>query len=211
MSIQDSATQQEPFKSKPEANPEKYELSSNDLSLVSKKNQRQEEESDSEIEIETQEESNGAKTEADQYTQGGTTSIETGRQLQEKSEYFSRDQGKMFIGGLNWDTSEQRLREYFSQYGEIIDLTIMRDGNTGRSRGFGFLTFLDPRSVDDALQSQHVLDGKVIDPKRAIPKEEQDKTGKIFVGGIAPEVTEKDFDDFFLQFGIVFDAQFVLA
>lgn len=141
---------------------------------------------------------------------GGTTSVETGKQLQERSEFFLRDQGKMFIGGLNWDTTESSLRDYFATYGEIVDLTIMRDSNTGRSRGFGFLTFKEPEAVEAVLQKQHVLDGKVIDPKRAIPKEEQDKTGKIFVGGIAPEVTEHDFDEFFSQFGNVIDAQLMI-
>ncbi|GMM33810.1 Hrp1 protein [Saccharomycopsis crataegensis] len=140
----------------------------------------------------------------------GLTSVAIGRQLQEKSEFFNRDQGKMFVGGLNWETSEDKLKEYFSKFGEIIDLTIMRDNVTGRSRGFGFLTFKSSSSVDEVVKTQHILDGKVIDPKRAIPREEQDKTGKIFVGGIAPEVTEKDFDEFFSKFGNVIDAQLMI-
>lgn len=140
----------------------------------------------------------------------GLTSHEIGKQLQEKSEYFNRDQGKMFIGGLNWDTTEEKLKDYFGKYGEIIDFTIMRDSATGRPRGFAFLTFRFSSSVDEVLKTTHVLDGKVIDPKRAIPKEEQDKTGKIFVGGIAPEVTEQDFDEFFSRFGNVIDAQLMI-
>ncbi|RUP48062.1 hypothetical protein BC936DRAFT_145008 [Jimgerdemannia flammicorona] len=71
----------------------------------------------------------------------------------------------------------------------------MKEPGTGKSRGFGFLTFVDPSVVDG-----------VIDPKRAIPREEQDKTEKIFVGGIAPEVTEDEFKDYFSQFGHVIDA-----
>ncbi|ODV96258.1 hypothetical protein PACTADRAFT_16401 [Pachysolen tannophilus NRRL Y-2460] len=123
---------------------------------------------------------------------------------------ISRDAGKMFIGGLNWETTEESLRNYFEKYGEIIDLTIMKDTNTGKSRGFGFLTFKDSSSVDEVVKSSHVLDGKLIDPKRAIPKEEQEKTGKIFVGGIAPEVNEKDFNDYFSQFGNIIDAQLMI-
>ncbi|OBA23459.1 Interdomain Rrm packing contributes To Rna recognition in the Rna15, Hrp1, anchor Rna 3, partial [Metschnikowia bicuspidata var. bicuspidata NRRL YB-4993] len=121
-----------------------------------------------------------------------------------------RDSGKMFIGGLNWDTTEDGMVAYFSKYGEILDYTIMKDSNTGRSRGFGFLTFKDPRAVDEVIKKDHILDGKLIDPKRAIAREEQDKIGKIFVGGIDPLVNEKDFNDFFSQFGRIIDAQLMI-
>lgn len=141
---------------------------------------------------------------------GGFTSATIGKELLNKSEYFNRDQGKMFVGGLNWETTEEGMRAYFSQFGEVIDLNIMRDNATGRSRGFGFLTFSSGEAVDKVVAQQHVLDGKVIDPKRAIPKEEQERTGKIFVGGIAPNVTEKEFDEFFSQYGNVIDAQLMI-
>lgn len=123
---------------------------------------------------------------------------------------LGRDSGKMFIGGLNWDTTEDGLVSYFSKYGEILDYTIMKDASTGRSRGFGFLTFKDPRAVDEVIKKDHILDGKLIDPKRAIAREEQDKVGKIFVGGIDPLVNEKDFNDFFSQFGHIIDAQLMI-
>lgn len=123
---------------------------------------------------------------------------------------MGRDHGKMFIGGLNWDTTEQGLVEYFSKFGEVVDHTIMRDNATGKSRGFGFLTFKDPKSVDEVIKQDHVLDGKLIDPKRAIAREEQDKVGKIFVGGIDPMVNEKEFNDFFSQFGSIIDAQLMI-
>lgn len=121
-----------------------------------------------------------------------------------------KDHGKMFIGGLNWDTSEQGLVDYFSQFGEVVDYTIMRDNATGKSRGFGFLTFKDPKSVEEVIKRDHILDGKLIDPKRAIAREEQDKVGKIFVGGIDPMVNEKEFHDFFSQFGSIIDAQLMI-
>ncbi|KAI8814048.1 hypothetical protein BJ742DRAFT_322047 [Cladochytrium replicatum] len=77
---------------------------------------------------------------------------------------------KVFVGGLNWDTSEDKLRAYFSQFGTIAQCVIMTDSATKRSRGFGFVTFSDPSVVDAILSRTHVLDGKTIDPKRAIPK-----------------------------------------
>ncbi|CAH6720282.1 nuclear polyadenylated RNA-binding protein 4 [[Candida] jaroonii] len=123
---------------------------------------------------------------------------------------MGKSSGKMFIGGLNWDTTEQNLIDYFGKYGEIIDHTIMRDSASGRSRGFGFLTFADPRAVDEVLKQDHILDGKLIDPKRAIARDEQDKVGKIFVGGIDPLVNERDFNEFFSQFGHIVDCQLMI-
>ncbi|KAJ8605047.1 hypothetical protein MRB53_041559 [Persea americana] len=104
-----------------------------------------------------------------------------------------KDDGKMFIGGLNWETTD-----------------VMRDGNTGRSRGFGFLRFEDPKVVNVVAVKEHVLDGKLIDPKRAIPRDEQEKTSKIFVGGVSQDATEKDFKEFFEQFGRVLDATLMM-
>lgn len=123
---------------------------------------------------------------------------------------LSKDSCKMFIGGLNWETTEDGLRDYFSKYGTVEELKIMKDPATGRSRGFGFLTFESSKSVDEVVKTQHILDGKVIDPKRAIPREEQDKTGKIFVGGIGPDVRPKEFEEFFAQWGTIIDAQLML-
>ena len=117
---------------------------------------------------------------------------------------------KCFIGGLSWDTTEEALVSHFQKYGNIVDYTIMKDSATGRSRGFGFLTFEDAKSVDALLKDRHVLDGKLIDPKRAISKEDQEKVGKIFVGGIDPMVTEEEFDNFFSQFGKIIDCQLMI-
>uniref|UniRef100_A0A6N2KJH4 RRM domain-containing protein n=1 Tax=Salix viminalis TaxID=40686 RepID=A0A6N2KJH4_SALVM len=47
---------------------------------------------------------------------------------------------RCFVGGLSWATTDQILHEAFSQYGEIIDSKIIKDRETGRSRGFGFVT-----------------------------------------------------------------------
>ncbi|KAI1773437.1 hypothetical protein F4818DRAFT_422567 [Hypoxylon cercidicola] len=122
----------------------------------------------------------------------------------------AKEDGKMFIGGLNWETTDQSLRDYFSQFGEVTECTVMRDGATGRSRGFGFLTFKDPKTVNIVMVKEHFLDGKIIDPKRAIPRDEQEKTSKIFVGGVSQETTETDFKDYFAQFGRVVDATLMM-
>lgn len=121
-----------------------------------------------------------------------------------------KEDGKMFIGGLNWETTEESLKGYFAQFGEVSECTVMRDSATGRSRGFGFLTFRDPKCVNTVMVKEHYLDGKIIDPKRAIPREEQERTSKIFVGGVSQEATEEDFTNFFKQFGRVVDATLMM-
>jgi len=68
---------------------------------------------------------------------------------------------KMFIGGLNWDTTDDSLRTYFTQFGKVDACTIMRDA-AGRSRCFAFLTFEDPASVNAVMVREHFLDGKIV-------------------------------------------------
>ncbi|KAM3933840.1 RNA-binding protein Musashi homolog 2 isoform 3-T3 [Leptodactylus fuscus] len=121
------------------------------------------------------------------------------------------DPGKMFIGGLSWQTSPDSLRDYFSKFGEIRECMVMRDPTTKRSRGFGFVTFADPASVDKVLaQPHHELDSKTIDPKVAFPRRAQPKmvtrTKKIFVGGLSANTVVEDVKQYFEQYGKVEDA-----
>jgi hypothetical protein len=59
-------------------------------------------------------------------------------------------------------TRAESLRDYFSQFGEVVECTVMRDNSTGRSRGFGFLTFKDPKTVNIVMVKEHFLDGKIV-------------------------------------------------
>ncbi|KAJ3719918.1 hypothetical protein C8R42DRAFT_672167 [Lentinula raphanica] len=120
-----------------------------------------------------------------------------------------KDDGKMFIGGLHWDTTDDGLRAYFEQFGKVEACTIMRD-QAGRSRCFAFLTFEDPASVNAVMVKEHVLDGKIIDPKRAIPRQEHQRATKLFIGGLAATVTSESMREFFSQFGRVIDSTVML-
>lgn len=76
-----------------------------------------------------------------------------------------------------------------------------------RSRGFGFITFSDPTSVENVLKVPiHTLDGKKIDPKHATPKnrpKQSNKTKKIFVGGVSQDTSSDEVKAYFNQFGKV--------
>lgn len=118
--------------------------------------------------------------------------------------------GKLFVGGLSWLTSSDKLREYFSNFGTVTDVLLMKDPMTQRSRGFAFITFAEPSSVDKVLKVPiHTLDGKKIDPKHATPKNRSrssSKTKKIFVGGVSQETTSDEVKNYFSQFGKVDEA-----
>lgn len=116
---------------------------------------------------------------------------------------------KLFIGGLNWDTTDEGLRDYFSQFGKVDACTIMRDP-AGTSRGFAFLTFDDPNAVSAVVAREHFLDGKAIDPKRAIPREEHLRNTRYFVGGLSPTSTSDSMREFFGAYGKVVDATVML-
>eukprot|EP00613_Pedinella_sp_CCMP2098_P072521 CAMPEP_0171929892 /NCGR_PEP_ID=MMETSP0993-20121228/28056_1 /TAXON_ID=483369 /ORGANISM="non described non described, Strain CCMP2098" /LENGTH=199 /DNA_ID=CAMNT_0012569547 /DNA_START=162 /DNA_END=758 /DNA_ORIENTATION=- len=79
--------------------------------------------------------------------------------------------GKLFIGGVSWQTTEASLREHFGKYGELIDAALMRNKHTGQPRGFGFVKFKEAVSADKVCATTHVLDGRTVDVKRAVPRE----------------------------------------
>ncbi|XP_061555144.1 heterogeneous nuclear ribonucleoprotein D0-like [Phycodurus eques] len=114
------------------------------------------------------------------------------------------DEGKMFVGGLSWDTTKKDLRDYFSKFGEVIDCNLKLDPMTGRSRGFGFVLFKEVASVDKVTaQKDHNLNGKVIDPKKAKAMKSKEPVKKIFVGGLSPDTPEAKVREYFGTFGEV--------
>lgn len=115
---------------------------------------------------------------------------------------------KLAILGLPWDTSEDTLREYFSQFGSLEGAEVMKDRYTGKSRGFGFVSFVDPACAMRALNTEHSIDGRRCEAKIALPKGDPTppRTTRIFVARIPPSVTETQFRSYFESFGKLQDA-----
>ncbi|XXG48691.1 hypothetical protein AAC387_Pa02g3072 [Persea americana] len=68
---------------------------------------------------------------------------------------------KVFVGGLAWETQNETLRLHFEQFGEILEAVVIKDKNTGRSKGYGFVTFRDPGSARRAcVEPNPVIDGR---------------------------------------------------
>lgn len=125
-----------------------------------------------------------------------------------QSKGSNEDARKIFVGGLSWESTSDDLRSHFSKYGPIVEATIKTDTTTGRSRGFGFVLFADESSVDLSINDKdHVLNGKKIDPKRAVPGGVLEGVKKIFVGGLDPSLTEEDIIQHFSQYGKVEQVQ----
>ena len=61
---------------------------------------------------------------------------------------------KVFIGGLSYKTTDEGLRAFYSQWGELIDCVVMVDKVSGKSRGFGFVTYATPSMVDEAMENR---------------------------------------------------------
>jgi len=73
------------------------------------------------------------------------------------------EQGKVFLGGISSETTEERLKEYFKTFGDVLEVVIVKDRLTGRPRGFGFLVFSDPAVADRLfLDSKHNIDGRMV-------------------------------------------------
>jgi cold-inducible RNA-binding protein len=71
---------------------------------------------------------------------------------------------KLFVGSLSWDTNDESLRSAFSDHGEITEAIVISDRDSGRSRGFGFVTFADDEAADKAVAALNgtQLDGRTI-------------------------------------------------
>ena len=78
---------------------------------------------------------------------------------------------KVFVGGLNYNTTEESLNQLFAQFGSILSLRIVRNHETGRSRGFAFIIFDSEESAKASLSLDNSrFEGRVIGVKEAVEK-----------------------------------------
>ena len=115
---------------------------------------------------------------------------------------------KLVILGLPWQTDEEGLQQYFSQFGALEEAVIMKDRLTGKSRGFGFVTFLHHNDAQQVAVTDHQVDGRRCEAKFALPRggSTPDRTTRLFVARIPSAVSDQQFRSYFEQFGIVQDA-----
>lgn len=90
------------------------------------------------------------------------------------SKGYSGSTDKVFIGGLAPTTTDDTLSAYFGRYGQLIDVVVMKDKITQKSRGFGFVRYDSPDPVEQVMAdySSHEIDGKWIEVKRAVPQDQ---------------------------------------
>jgi RNA recognition motif-containing protein len=81
---------------------------------------------------------------------------------------------KLFVGGLDWNTTDTSLGNAFAEFGTVTESKVVMDRETGRSRGFGFVTFQDNAAADAAVAG---MDGRTLDGRAVRVNEAQDKQG----------------------------------
>ncbi len=81
---------------------------------------------------------------------------------------------KLYIGGLSWNTTVETLRATFERFGEVADAKIITDQYSGKSRGFGFVTYAEPQAADAAIAE---LNGKELDGRTITVDEARERQG----------------------------------
>jgi len=97
-----------------------------------------------------------------------------GRKVEAKRAIPKRDMDnhakKIFVGGIPISLSNTEFRKYFEVFGKVLETQVMTDRESGRSRGFGFVTYEDERMAERVLKTVHTIHGKPVEVKRAEPK-----------------------------------------
>eukprot|EP00270_Netrium_digitus_P005851 TRINITY_DN1786_c0_g1_i2.p1 TRINITY_DN1786_c0_g1~~TRINITY_DN1786_c0_g1_i2.p1 ORF type:complete len:327 (-),score=98.56 TRINITY_DN1786_c0_g1_i2:27-1007(-) len=115
---------------------------------------------------------------------------------------------KLFVRGLSWETTSQALRDAFIEYGEIEEGAVIMDKTTGKSRGFGFITFKSMDAAYKALKDPNKrIDGRMTVCNLAaagstvLSTPADQSLRKLYVGGLSYETTTEALLGLFSQYG----------
>jgi len=135
--------------------------------------------------------------------------------------------GKMFVGGLHHSTTDSSFRRYFEQFGDLSDSIVMKKPDGG-SRGFGFVTYVEPSVARRVINQVNVIDGQNVDAKMAEREggKGQDsgpqgrgggyqkssggggmpvESNKIFLGGLPQEMSTEKLSEYMSEYGEITD------
>ncbi len=86
---------------------------------------------------------------------------------------IEQEEFRCFIGNLSWSTSDRDLKEAFKKFGHLLDAKVVVDRTSGRSRGFGFVSFDEEKAMEDAIEAMNGidLDGRSISVDKAQPNQ----------------------------------------
>jgi RNA-binding protein Musashi len=133
---------------------------------------------------------------------------------------MSEVETRIFVGGLDYETVEKDLENYFGQWGPLTDCRVVRfPPPDGRSRGFGFVSFASLAAKEHCLahnNGRHTIAGRQVDIRSADGKQQTSGSGdghetdsnerllrKLFVGNLATGWAEEDLRSYFSKFGTV--------
>lgn len=119
-----------------------------------------------------------------------------------KDQELDRNNRSVFFGGLNPGTTEETVTEYFSKFGVVEDVRMVKTF-MGYSRNYGFVCFKNPSVAEEVLDKKHSLQGKTIDVGRA------KKNRVVYAGRLPSHFTENIIMDHFSTFGKVESVHFI--
>jgi RNA recognition motif-containing protein len=122
---------------------------------------------------------------------------------------------KLFVGGLIPTCDEGVIREYFDQFGTIVNFELVRDKKTNEARGFAFVYYATKEESEKCFAAVHHLYGRRLDVKQALAKnkaedrQKEERIHKLFVGGLSQKTNEDALYEYFSKFGNIYKAYLI--
>jgi RNA recognition motif-containing protein len=132
-----------------------------------------------------------------------------------RAHYQSMQLRKLFIGNLPYKANTENMKAYFAKYGEIVDCNVPFDARTKLSKGFGFIVFQQPETLDMIMKEKiHRMEGRLMELKRAIRREEASNpaanaaTKKLFLSPLSGKIGLSDLEEYFGKHGEVVNVNY---